>query len=213
VCALRFFYHVTLGKDWAIKHIVFPKREKKLPVVLSLTEVSKFLKDIRNLKHRAILMTAYSAGLRVSEVVRLRVDDIDSQRMVIRIQQGKGHKDRYVMLSPHLLAFLRKYFKVVRPTTWLFPGRRRDRPISRGTVAWACGNAGVDSGLNKRVSVRTLRHTFATHLLEAGVDVRTIQMLLGHRSLQTTARYTHVSSKAVCATASPLDSFFQRDQE
>lgn len=205
-CALRFLYCVTLGKDWAIEHIAFPRQERKLPVALSLGEVTRFLDAVTNLKHRAILMTAYAAGLRSSEVVKLRVGDIDSQRMVIHIRQAKGHKDRYVMLSPKLLELLRAYWKVVRPKVWLFPGSRPSHPIDITGVQRAAHRAGLEAGLSKRVTVRALRHSFATHLLEAGTDVRTIQVLLGHRSLQTTARYTHVSAKTICATQSPLDS-------
>jgi len=205
VCALRFLYRKSLGRDWAIEHIPFPRQEKRLPVTLSLSEVARFLEAISNIKHRTILMTAYAGGLRTSEVVHLRVSDIDSQRMVIHIRQGKGHKDRYVMLSPKLLELLRAYWKLVRPTEWLFPGVRRDCPISVHTVQKAAQKATSVSKLGKRVTVRALRHSFATHLLEAGSNVRTIQVLLGHRSLATTAIYTHVSASTVCATSSPLD--------
>ncbi|MGI8785884.1 MAG: tyrosine-type recombinase/integrase [Acidobacteriota bacterium] len=209
-CALRFLYRVTLGKDWAIEHIPFPRQERKLPVVLSPGEVTRFLDAVTNLKHRAILMTAYAAGLRTSEVIQLRVGDIDSQRMVIHIRQGKGHKDRYVMLSPKLLESLRAYWKVVRTKEWLFPGSQLSHPIEISSVQRAARRAGLEAGLHKRVTVRALRHSFATHLLEAGADVRTIQVLLGHRSLQTTARYTHVSARTICATPSPLDSLASR---
>jgi len=205
VCALRFFYRATLGKEWAIEQIPCPRKEKRLPVVLSQDEVSCFLEHVSNLKHRAILMTAYAAGLRISEVVSLRVADIDSQRMMIRIEQGKGRKDRYVMLSPNLLELLRAYWKVVRPADWLFPGRYRGQHISRHRIEQVCQKVSAAAGLKKRVTVRALRHSFATHLLEAGANVRTIQILLGHRSLQTTARYTHVSRTTVCSTSSPLD--------
>jgi integrase/recombinase XerD len=206
VSALRFFYRTTLGKDWRIDQIPFPRREKKLPVVLSPTEVIEFFRAIGSLKHRAILMTAYAAGLRVSEVAHLQVADIDSQRMLIRICQSKGHKDRYVMLSPRLLDLLRVYAKAARPKTWLFPGRSGDRPVSRRGIAWACQQARRASGLRKTVTVRSLRHSFATHLLEAGANLPTIQLLLGHTSLRTTAIYIHVASSTVAATASPLDS-------
>ena len=212
VCALRFLYRITLQKDWAIEHIPFPRTERKLPVVLSLSEVAQFLGAIRRLKYRAILMTAYAAGLRISEVTHLRVTDIDSQRMVIHVRQGKGRKDRYVMLSPNLLELLRTYWKMKRPASWLFPGKHPDRPISASAVQHACKRAGIDSGLKKAVCPRALRHSFATHLLEAGTDVRTIQILLGHRSLQTTARYTHVSRKTIAATSSPFE-FLPRQQE
>lgn len=205
VCALRFLYRITLQKDWAITHIPFPRTERKLPVVLSLSEVAQFFAALTSLKYRAILMTAYGAGLRTSEVCRLRVADIDSNRMVIHVRQGKGRKDRYVMLSENLLELLRAYWRVKRPADWLFPGNRAGRHISIAGVQRACQRASRDAGLRKRVTIRALRHSFATHLLESGTDVRTIQVLLGHRSLQTTARYTHVSAKTVCSTRSPLD--------
>jgi site-specific recombinase XerD len=205
VCALRFLYRTTLDRQESIEHIAFPRQERKLPVVLSLSEVNKFLEAVGNIKHRAIMMTAYAGGLRISEVVKLRVADIDSQRMVIHIRQGKGHKDRYVMLSPKLLEVLRSYWQIDRPKNWLFPGGRLQDHISVDTVQRAAQKASQRSGLHKTVTVRALRHSFATHLLEDGTDVRTIQVLLGHRSLQTTARYTHVSKATVCATQSPLD--------
>jgi integrase/recombinase XerD len=205
VSALRFLYRVTLGKDWIIQHIPGPKKPRTLPVVLSPDEVSRFFENIHNLKHRAILMTAYAAGLRVSEVTSLRPSDIDSQRMVIRIEQGKGRKDRYVMLSQNLLDLLRTYWKVARPAYWLFPGHPPTRPITRESIYQVCLKATKAAGLNKKVTVRALRHCFATHLLEAGANIRVIQMLLGHCSLQTTARYTYVSRETLCATKSPLD--------
>ena len=205
VCALRFLYRVTLGKEWTVRYIAIPKKEKKLPVVLSQDEVSRFFENLPNLKYRAILMTAYATGLRVSEVVSLRVTDIDSQRMMIRVEQGKGRKDRYVMLSPNLLELLRAYWKVARPSNYLFPGRRPDRPITQKMVHQVCVRASSLAGLSKRVTVRALRHAFATHLMEAGTNIRVIQLLLCHRSLQTTARYTHVASSTVCSTTSPLD--------
>ena len=204
-CALQFLYRVTLGRDWVVEAVVCPKQQKKLPIVLSLDELVQFFKAVTNLKHRSILMTTYAAGLRLSEVCHLRVDDIDSRRMVIRIRQAKGHKDRYVMLSPRLLAILRQYWKAVRPRHYLFPGADPDRPINPRTVQEACKAALLASGLKKKVTVHTLRHSFATHLLEAGTDLRTIQILLGHQNLSTTARYLHVSTAALKATHSPLD--------
>jgi integrase/recombinase XerD len=204
-CALQFLYRVTLGKDWVVEAVACPKQQKKLPIVLSLDELVQFFKAVTNLKHRAILMTTYAAGLRLSEVCHLRVDDIDSRRMVIRIRQAKGHKDRYVMLSPRLLAILRQYWKAVRPRHYLFQGADPDRPINPRTVQEACKAALLASGLKKKVTVHTLRHSFATHLLEAGTDLRTIQILLGHQNLGTTARYLHVSTAALKATHSPLD--------
>lgn len=207
VCALRFLYGTTLGKDWAIKHIPHPRLGKKLPEVLSLEEVAQFLKPIENIKHRAMLVTAYAVGLRLSEVASLRVGDIDSKRMVIRVQQGKGRKDRYVMLPPDLLTLLRDYWRLVRPSGghWLFPGASADQHIAKGTLAKICTQISERSGLTKKVSLRTLRHSFATHLLEDGANIRKIQLLLGHRSLSTTATYTHVATSEVCATRSPLE--------
>jgi site-specific recombinase XerD len=204
--ALRFLYGVTLRKDEVLKGIVYPKRSRKLPVVLSLDEAAQFLGAVTKLRDLALLMTAYGAGLRVSEIPRLRVEDIDSQRMVIRVRQAKGRKDRYVMLSPRLLALLRQYWKVCRPgRDYLFPGRKPGSPISTRTVQHACQTALRNSGLTKHVSVHTLRHSFASHLLESGTDLPTIQVLLGHSSLKTTARYIHVSTAAVESTRSPLD--------
>ena len=205
VCALRFFYHTTLGQDWALQRIPFARREKSLPVVLSLAEVTQFLQVIPTLKYRAILLTAYAAVLRIAEVTALHVTDIDSQRMVIHIRRGKGHKDRYVMLSPRLLDLLRTYWQTTRPKDWLFPGRDPQQHISHRMVQLVCQQAWRAAGLSKRVTVRSLRHSFATHLMEAGTDLRTIQLLLGHRSLQTTARYTHVSATTLHTTISPLE--------
>jgi integrase/recombinase XerD len=204
-CALQFLYRVTLGQDWVVEDVVCPKLPQKLPVVLSLEEVARFLGAITHIKHRAILMTAYAAGLRVSEVIQLRVADIDSQRMVLRIRQAKGQKDRFVVLSPRLLKILREYWKAVRPGDYLFPGARPDQPLSSGSVHRVCRAARQRCGLDKRVTVHTLRHSFATHLLEDGTDLRTIQILLGHRSLSTTARYLHVATAALRSTRSPLD--------
>ena len=204
-CALQFFYRVTLSKDWILDGIVCAKMEKKLPVILSRGEVAQFLGAIRQPKHQALFMTVYATGLRVSEVVALEPSDIDSRRMVIRVRQGKGKKDRYVMLSPKLLAVLREYWKIARPTKWLFPGRDRKQPLDRSTVWQVCRQIARRAGLTKKVTPHTLRHSFATHLLEAGTDIRTIQALLGHRSLRTTALYTYVSFQKVVATRSPLD--------
>jgi integrase/recombinase XerD len=211
LCALKFLYRVTLGKDWGLDGLARSRRQTKLPVVLSIDEVTRFFQAITSLRHRAILMTAYAAGLRISEVLALRVDDIDSQRMVIRVRQGKGSKDRYVMLSPRLLTLLREYWKanrrrkVYQPSPWLFPGNVPGQPITDGAVYEACEEACRAAGLEKHVTVHTLRHTFATHLLESGTDLRTIQILLGHRSLNTTARYLHVATAALQSTRSPLD--------
>lgn len=205
VCALRFLYCVTLQRDWAIAGIPHPKQPRRLPIVLSQTEVKQLFDSIRNLKYRALLMTAYAGGLRTSEVVRLRLGDIDSERMVIRIHQGKGQKDRYVMLAPTLLKVLRQYWQQERPRTWLFPGQDGKRPITAHRVAEMCRRFGSEAGVKKPVTVRALRHSFATHLLEAGQNVRVIQMLLGHRSLRTTQHYTYVSTTTVRAAPSPLE--------
>lgn len=205
VCALRFLYGVTLGCPWEVTRIPHPKGEKKLPVVLSPEEVAEFFEAIRGIKYRAALMTAYAAGLRVTEVCHLKVTDIDKKRMVIRVEQGKGRKDRYVMLSPRLHALLRKYWLIERPMPWLFPGRTPDTPMAVGSVQQVCRNACLDLGWSKRVTPHTLRHSFATHLLEAGTDLRTIQVLMGHGSQSTTARYTHVAVHRVQKVSSPFD--------
>ena len=203
--ALRFLYKVTLKRDWAVDQIPMPKRPFKLPVILSREEVMLFLDSVDSLKHRTILMTAYAAGLRVSEAIHLKVTDIDSQRMTLRVDQGKGRKDRYVMLSPRLLEALRVYWKVTRPTLWLFPGDLSGQPITRNAVELACQKAHRASGIAKPITPHSLRHAFATHLLESGTDIRTIQLLLGHRSLATTSRYLKVATTTVCATTSPFD--------
>lgn len=203
--ALRFLYRVTLKRDWTPDDIPMPKKPFKLPVVLSPEEVTRFLASVDNLKHRTILMTIYAAGLRVSEATHLKVTDVDSQRMVIRVDQGKGNKDRYVMLSPRLLEALRSYWTVVRPKLWLFPGDIPGRPITREAVGQACQKAHRACGISKPITPHSLRHAFATHLLESGADVRRIQLLLGHRSLSTTSRYLKIATSTVCATASPLD--------
>ena len=206
MAALRFLYRVTLRKRWSFDDVIpAPKKPQSLPVVLSPQEVVLFLDAVQAAKHRAILTTCYAAGLRISEAVRLSVSAIDSQRMVLRITEGKGQKDRYVMLSPKLLAVLRAWWKVERPRHWLFPGERPETPITRGAVQLACRIAARRARLAKVVTPHSLRHAFSVHLLEAGTDLRTIQLLLGHRSLQTTARYLRVATTKVCATASPLD--------
>jgi site-specific recombinase XerD len=205
VGALRFFYGVTLGKRWMIEKIPYPKDERRLPVVLSKEEVSRLLAGVSNIKHRAILSTIYSAGLRVSEATGLRIEDVDSKRMVIHVRQGKGRKDRYVPLSPKLLVLLREYWKVTKPGLWLFPGSNRDHPITRRSVQRICDKAHLAAGIAKKVSPHTLRHSYATHLLDAGVNVRAIQVLLGHRSLSTTANYMHISQSGTREVVSPLD--------
>jgi integrase/recombinase XerD len=205
VCALRFFFGVTLGRADLPERIPHAREPRKLPVVLGADEVVRFLEAVSGLKHRAALTTAYAAGLRVSEVVSLKVADIDSSRMVIRVERGKGAKDRYVMLSPQLLGILRGYWRLARPARWLFPGRDADRPLHPTVLQGACRSARAAAGLGKRVTVHTLRHSFATHLLEGGTDLRIIQALLGHGNLQTTARYTRVATSTIGRTPSPLE--------
>lgn len=206
IAALRFLYRVTLKKDWAFTEVIpSPKAAAKLPVVLSPDEVRRFLCCLDSVKHRAILTTCYGAGLRVSEAVCLKTTDIDSRRMVIRVAQGKGQKDRYVMLSPKLLDTLRSYWREAPPKDWLFPGNLPGQPITRFAVACACEKARRHAGIAKPVTPHSLRHAFAVHLLETGTDVRTIQLLLGHRNLTTTARYLRIAASTVCATRSPLD--------
>jgi len=205
VCALRFFYGVTLARSDLPQRIPHAREPRKLPVVLSAQEVVRFLDAVPNLKSRVALTTAYAAGLRVSEVARLKIADIDSRRMVIRVEQGKGGKDRYVMLSPQLLRILRRYYQLEQPRHWLFAGRDRSRPLSSEVLHAACRSAGAAATLGKRVTVHTLRHSFATHLLEAGTDIRIIQALLGHSNVSTTVLYTRVSPGTVRKTASPLD--------
>jgi site-specific recombinase XerD len=205
VAALRFLNKVSLKKDWTFEDVIpAPKKPQKLPVVLSPEEVLQFLGCVGNTKHRAILTTCYAAGLRISEAVHLKPTDIDCQRMVIRVEQGKGQKDRYVMLSPKLLETLRSYWRAMRPKGWLFEGTA-GQPITRGAVEQACQKARRISAIRKPISPHSMRHAFAVHLLESGTDVRTIQLLLGHRSLATTAQYLRIATSKVCATSSPLD--------
>jgi integrase/recombinase XerD len=203
--ALRFLYKVTLKRAWTPDDIPMPKRPFTLPIVLSPEEVVHFLACVDSLKHRTILTTTYAAGLRVSEATRLKVSDIDGQRMVLRVDQGKGRKDRYVMLSPRLLQELRAYWKITRPASWLFPGDIPGQPITTTAVEHACQKAHRAAGIAKPITPHSLRHAFATHLLESGTDVRRIQLLLGHRSLATTSRYLKVATSTVCATVSPFD--------
>ena len=205
VAALRFFYRTTLQKDWNINRIPYQKTGRKLPVVLSQQEVRGVLDAPKNIKHQALMATTYAAGLRVSELVSLRVVDIDSQRMMLRIDQGKGRKDRYLMLSAKLLDLLRRYWKAVGPKHWLFPGRIPDAHLSRDAAGLVFYQARDAAGIKKKISIHCLRHSFATHLLESGVNIRKIQLLLGHKSLQSTQIYTHVAKDYLDNTPSPLD--------
>ena len=207
VSALRFLYNVSLKKDWVFADVIpAPKKPQRLPVVLSPEEVLQFLGCVGNTKHRAILTTCYAAGLRISEAVHLKPTDIDRQRMVIRVEQGKGQKDRYVMLSPKLLETLCGYWRAVRPQGgWLFDGDVAGHPITTDAVELACRKARRLSRIRKPITPHSMRHAFAVHLLESGTDVRTIQLLLGHRSLATTARYLRIATSKVCSTTSPID--------
>src|SRR3954469_4038159 len=193
VSALRFFFGVTLGRPDANERIIAAREPQRLPMVLSGEEVVRFLEAVPSLRNRVALTTAYGAGLRVAEVAALETAAIDSSRMLIRIVEGKGGKDHYVMLSPQLLRILRAYWRLARPGRWLFPGRDDERPLVPNVLHAACRSACAAAGLSKSVTVHTLRHTFATHLLESGADVRIIQVLLGHASLASTARYTRVA--------------------
>ena len=207
VSALRFFYMVTLKRPWVVEDdIPAGHQGRKLPVVLSKAEVARFLGAVDNLKHRMVLTVCYATGLRIFEAIRLRPAAIDSKRMVIRVEQGKGRKDRYVMLPPTLLDMLRDYWKRTHPGEWLFPGRSPGQPVHPLTINLTCREVARQCGIGKPVAPHALRHAFAVHLLEAGTDLRTIQLLLGHRNLSTTAQYLMIATSTVCATASPLES-------
>lgn len=203
VAAMRFLYCTTLGKDWKIETIPYAKAPKKLPQVLSQNEVLRLFDAISNLKHRAIVMTIYSAALRVSEAASLRMEDIDSQRMLIHVNEGKGRKDRLVPLAEALLDVLRAYYRARRPRDWLFPGKEPDRHITANSIARVVKRAGRSIG--KHVTPHTLRHSSATHLLEAGYNVRSVQGVLGHARISTTDVYSHVTRQRLTATKSPLD--------
>jgi integrase/recombinase XerD len=205
VTALRFFFTVTLGRSKLTERMPFVREPRKLPVVLSPEEVARFLEAAPGLKYRAALSVAYGAGLRAAEVISLKLGDIDSTRMVIRVEQGKGHKDRYVMLSARLLELLRAYWKAARPQGWLFPGRDPVQPLTTRQLNRACHAAAAAAGIDKRVSLHTLRHSFATHLLEQKVDIRVIQVLLGHKKLDTTALYSQVATRTIREVSSPLE--------
>src|ERR1700693_1338261 len=211
VSALRFFFTVTLDRPDLSRRLVLARYPRKLPAVLSVEEVGRLLEAAPGIKYKDILGTAYGAGLRVSEVARAKVDDIDSTRMLIRVEQGKGRKDRNAMLSPQLLALLRLWWKegkrrsVMLPHGWLFPGRSHTDPISTRQINRAIHEAAEATGIRKRVSPHTLRHSFATHLLEQDVDIRVIQVLLGHSKLDTTALYARVATKTIRSVTSPLE--------
>lgn len=206
VSALRFLYKITLKRNWSLDDAIpAPKKPQKLPVILGPEEVFQFLECVEIGKYRTLLTTCYAAGLRVSEAVALRPHAIDSKRMVIRVEQGKGQKDRYVMLSPKLLEILRAWWRAERPKDWLFPGDFPDRHITIAAVESECRKARLISKIPKPITPHSLRHAFACHLLEQGTDIRKIQLLLGHRSLATTAKYLRMATSKVCSTTSPLD--------
>jgi integrase/recombinase XerD len=205
MCALRFFYGTTLGKTGVSEHIPLGRRPDTLPPVLARDEVERFLKAVNDLEFRTAFVTIYATGLRVSEAVALTIKDINSARMVIHIRQGKGRKDRYVMLSEQLLGILRAYWKCARPQNFLFPGADPARPITVRSLQRACRLAAEVAGLDKTVTVHTLRHSFATHLLEQGVDIRVIQDLLGHRHIDSTSRYARVAINTIRQIKSPLE--------
>ncbi|MEE8297564.1 MAG: site-specific integrase [Hyphomicrobium sp.] len=202
---LGFLLRVTLKRPQIAAQIQFAREPKTLPLVLSRQEVSRLLQAAPGLKARAALSVAYGAGLRASEVVSLKVSDIDSAQMVIRVEQGKGGKDRYVMLSPDLLALLRQWWKTARPQGWLFPGRDRINPLTTRQLSRLCRMAAQAAEIEKNVTLHTLRHSFATHLLERKIDIRLIQALLGHKKLDTTAHYTRVATEMIREVVSPLD--------
>jgi integrase/recombinase XerD len=205
-CALRLFFRECLTRtDWPFERIPFQKKRRILPEILSQEEVARIFDACSNLKHKVVLMTAYSAGLRLGETLGLLPSDIDSARMVIRVEQGKGRKDRYVMLSQVLLQTLREYWKAFRPISWLFYGQTKQKPLAPSTAEKIFKIAARKACITKNVSFHSLRHAFATHLLEDGTNVRIIQALLGHRSLTTTQIYTHVARTYVNDTSSPLD--------
>ena len=205
VAALRFFFNVTLDRPEMGRHLTFVHEPRRIPIILSLEEMGRLLEAAPGPKYKAALGAAYGAGLRVSEVVALKVPDIDSQRMLLRIEQGKGRKDRFAMLSPVLLELLRDWYRIARPTVWLFPGRDPMLPLSTRQLNRAVHVAADMAGIKKRVTPHTLRHSFATHLFEDKTDVRLIQVLLGHAKLDTTQLYTRVATNVIRTVTSPLD--------
>jgi len=217
LAALRFFYIKTLKKAWSIAETPYPKKNHRLPAILSQEEVARLIDGAGTPFHRTLLMTLYATGLRRAELIHLKISDVDSKRMVIHVQGGKGRKDRDVMLSPKLLDELRKHWRRLprKTSDWLFPGNRwhtADHPIDTKTVWHACDGAAKRAGLSRAIHPHTLRHCFATHMLEAGADLRTIQILLGHQSLKETTIYLHLSKRHLSATPSPLDSLQLKDE-
>ncbi len=205
VAALRFFFNVTLERPELTRHLAGVHKPRKAPVVLNQEEMALLLEAAPGLKYKAAFGVAYGAGLRVSEVVALKVSDIDSKRMTLRVEQGKGQRDRYVMLSPQLLEWLRDWWRAARPEAWLFPGQNPVNPMSARQLSRVVRETARVAGISKRVSPHTLRHSFATHLLEQNVDIRVIQVLLGHAKLETTALYTRVAVNTIRDVTSPLE--------
>jgi site-specific recombinase XerD len=205
VTALRFFFTVTLDRADTVKPLTFVAEPRKIPVVLDPEEVARFLEAAPGPKYKAAFGAAYGAGLRVSEVASLKVSDVDSKRMLLRVEQGKGRKDRHAMLSPQLLELLRDWYRIARPRLWLFPGRDPLQPLTTRQLNRAVHAAARMAEITKRVTPHTLRHSFATHLLEQNIDIRVIQVLLGHAKLDTTALYTRVATNTIRAVMSPLD--------
>ncbi len=210
--ALKFFFENTLQKQWNAFRIPRCKQRRKLPGVLTREEVESILSATKNLKHHAILMTIYSAGLRIGEVTRLKVSDIDSGRMMIRVNEGKGLKDRYTLLGERNLEMLRRYWKAYRPLEWLFPGRNASEPVSISAIQRVFKTSLEKAGIKKKASVHTLRHCFATHLLESGTDLYYIQRLLGHKSAGTTSVYLHITGKDIGKIKSPIDSWVENQE-
>lgn len=204
-CALKFLYAVTMKRPWNRENLPCMKKPQRLPVILDKEEVKRLLAAAANPKHRVMLMLAYSAGLRLSEVAHLKISDIETGRMMIRVREGKGNKDRYTMLSRVALKTLIPYLRCYRPTSWLFPGLRPDKPLRKNSIMQMIRKVTKRAGITKRVTMHSLRHAFATHLLDEGTDLRRLQLLLGHRSLRTTALYLHVSRKELSSVPSPLD--------
>jgi site-specific recombinase XerD len=205
VAALKFLYRTTLKREWAVEKIRYPRAQRKLPVVLDLSEVESLFAVTPNLKHKVILMITYSSGLRASETAHLKITDIDSKRMMVRISQGKGGKDRYSILSQTTLEHLRQYWRKYHPTEWLFNGAEKNGPLSTNSIQQLFYKAKKRAGITKPASVHTLRHSFATHLIEAGTSLHHVQLLLGHRSPTTTTVYLHVSRLNLGQVTSPLD--------
>src|SRR5580658_2267391 len=212
VSSAQFLYLTTLEMPWGKECFPRVRRAHKLPVVLSPEEAAQFFENVPSLRNRAALMTCYGAGLRISEAVSLKVSDIDSKRKLIRVEQGKGRKDRYVMLSDRLRDVLRCYFRAAQPLEWMFPSWRKDRHLTVTSLSQACRDASRRCGIHKRITAHTLRHSFSTHLMETGSDTRVIQVLLGHSRIDTTARYTQVAAHVAAGTLSPLDRLVRSPQ-